>query len=283
LVEIQFQEITDAKNVYERLLEKQQALTIDYITVSYDSNLVFVSIPQREEQIINEFIVPVLSEFIITTKEDYWIKSLIHDVFYFSDIEEQNQILQIAQAMIDGGYQDIPDINQMEHREKLITGALIDLLRETGSFSFESFLKFRLRNYTEQLQKYVELAIDEYKLEQEYQNFIQNLRDFVVNRTPKIGILHILHEDQFHFFNEAFYEMKRDDLMGYIDRKLVITQPMYIDSTVIAPLVSIAPESIFIYTDKMDHGMVQTIQNIFLERVQIYARTSFDQQKVKKV
>lgn len=282
MVEIQFQEITDAKNVYERLLEKQQALSIDYITVSYDSNLVFVSIPKREEQIIYELIVPVLSDFIMTTKEDYWIKSLIQDVFYFSDIEEQNQILQIAQSMIDGNYQDIPDINQMECRERIITNALIDLLSETDSFSFESFLTFRLRRYTEQLQRYVEIAIDEYKLEQEYQNFIQNLREFIVDRTPKIKCLHILHEDQFRFFNESLYEMKRDDLMVYIDRKLVIAQPMYIDSSVLAPLVSIAPESIYIYTDKMDHGMVQTIQNIFLERVHIYDRKSFDQQKVKK-
>jgi len=283
LFEIYFEETLDAKKIYERLLEKKQALLIKYIDVSFneDKKLVYFSIVKNKDYVIDKLIIPVLTNYIIS-KEDLQIRSMIETVFYFTDIDEQNQILELTHALINGSISDVPDLYDMEPREETIISSFKELLKEPVSFSFESFIKFRLRNYSEQLRKYVELAIDEYKLEQEYQNFIQNLRDFMIDRRAKFEKIHILHDEQFVFYNNTFTQITRDEMMKYIDRKLILNHPMYIDSTVLAPLVSIAPESINIYTNQVDHGMVQTVQNIFLERVQIFPKHYFEQSRTPK-
>lgn len=54
-----------------------------------------------------------------------------------------------------------------------------------------------------------------------------------------------------------------------IDRKLLFNHPVYVDSATIAPLLSIAPATIFLYTEEPDQPLIRTIVNIFEERVSI--------------
>ncbi|WP_169891117.1 putative sporulation protein YtxC [Litchfieldia alkalitelluris] len=285
MIEISFQDAKEAKALYERLNKQKNALSINYIQITYNQdveNKVRVAIKKKKEIAIQTALIPVLVQFVLDRVEDAWILSIIENEFYFSDIEEQNQILTIAHSLINGQYEELPEAKEIKSRKETLRVALDSFIHSTISFSFESFLKFRLRDYSQILLKYTEMAIDEYKLEQEYQNFIQNLRDYTVNRTPKIERLHILHDDQFFFYNESLNELKYSEITKHIDRKLIMNHPMYIDSNVIAPLVSIAPKSIAIYTNEIDHGMVQTIQNIFLERVHIYSKGYFENVKLQQ-
>ncbi len=281
-----FQETTDAQKMYKGLVAKAKALSIDYIEVVNDvENVVSVFISEKIQYAVQVVVIPVMAEFIIHNKEDNWILDYIENLFYFTDYEEKKQILEIAKGLMDGNNPDIPGVQDVVPREQLIEEALHDFMEIPISFSFESFLKFRMRSYNEALLQIIESAIDEYKLEQEYQTFIQGLREFREKREPKLEQLHILHDEQFYFYNHEFTEIKRDELFKYIDRKLILHQPLYIDSAVLAPLVSIAPKSISIYTDQIDNGMVQTIHNIFLENVTIYTKKSFEntRQKAKKI
>ncbi|WP_449538393.1 putative sporulation protein YtxC [Ferdinandcohnia sp. Marseille-Q9671] len=277
-----FQEMTDAQKMYEGLLAKAEALSIDYIeVVKENDNNVTVVLPEKTQYIVQVVVIPVMTEVIIKNKEDQWILEYIEEIFYFTDYEEKKQILEITKGLLDGNNPDIPAVQGVAPREQLIAEALNDFLQVPISFSFESFLKFRLRAYNDALLQIIESAIDEYKLEQEYQTFIQGLREFREKREPKLDELHILHDEQFYFYNQDFTEIKRDELFKFIDRKLILHQPMYIDSAVLAPLVSIAPKSISIYTDQIDNGMVQTIHNIFLEHVTIFTKKSFENTRIK--
>jgi len=106
-------------------------------------------------------------------------------------------------------------------------------------------------------------------MEQEYQMFVQMLRDFLINREPKMDALHLLFNEEITFYNEQFVEIKRGELTRMIDRKLLVNHPVYVDSASIAPLLSLAPTSIFIYTKDPEEPLVRTIKNIFEERVTI--------------
>jgi putative sporulation protein YtxC len=283
LIEIYFQEKLDAKNVYKHLCMHQKKRDIRSIDITYDGGNLVSLIPLKNNDFsaVPDVLIPVLIKFIIKLKEDQWMLSLISNLFYFKDFEEQQQILHIAQSIIDGERSDIPNISPMTPRETFIEEALKEFLQQSVSFSFESFVKFRLRKYHDRLLQYVELAIEEYKLEQEYQNFIQNLRDFVRDREPKLTNIHLLHDQQFIFMDDQMCEMTREEIVKLIDRKLIQSHPMYIDSTVLAPLVSIAPSAIYIYTNNADEGMIQTIQNIFQERVRIFSISYLEKMKRK--
>lgn len=151
---------------------------------------------------------------------------------------------------------------------------------EKVSFSFDSFVMFRLKAYTEQLSQWVEIAIDEYKMEQEYQVFLHTLRDFLEDRKPQMSHLYLLIDENMVFYNQQFIEMKRSDLFKTIDRKLLVNHPVYVDSGTIAPLLSIAPETIYLYTDDPHQPLVRTIINLFEERVKVSPVSAFHDEKV---
>jgi putative sporulation protein YtxC len=139
---------------------------------------------------------------------------------------------------------------------------------------------FRLKAYVEQLSQWVEIAIDEYKMEQEYQVFIHTLRDFLADRKPQLAHLYLVIDENMVFYNQHFIEMKRSELFKAIDRKLLVNHPVYVDSGTIAPLLSIAPNTIYLYTDDPQQPLVRTIINIFEERVKISSISALEVEKI---
>ena len=283
MIEIYFEQCSDVEKLFA-LLHSEKHDNDQLFEITYDgAKRIQININKRTSEVIRSFLIPSITKFIVKFVEDRWILSMITNLFYYKDNEEQQQILQLAHSFIDGERCDYRNGKQpVVPREKLIEEALLEFLDDGISFLFESFLKFRLKKYSDRLLHYIELAIDEYKLEQEYQNFIQTLRDFLATRDPKFENIYLLHKDTtFIFYDENYCEISGNDLKRLIDRTLIVSQPMYIDSSVLAPLVSIAPRKIYLYTDDSDYGMVQTIQNVFQERVALHEPNVF--RKSKKV
>jgi len=271
LIHIVFQDGQDAQRLFAELSKAPQP----YGKVIYDEKAITVFFHEPDVAHMRALFIPIFTSCIIRAFEARWILSIISRTFFYEIEEEQQQILQLAYSFIEGERYDYrlgKKVNMS--REQLIAQSLHECLHE-GLFSFESLMTFRLKPYYDRLMHYVELAIDEYKLEQEYQSFVHMLREIVALRQPQMNALHVLYEHgSFQFFDEQFVYLSPQQLKQWIDRRLMVSQPMYIDTSVLAPLVSIAPEKIWIYTDATDVGMIQTIQNVFQERIEL--RTPLD-------
>ncbi|MDQ0197039.1 putative sporulation protein YtxC [Neobacillus ginsengisoli] len=212
-------------------------------------------------------------EFIMKIKQDDWLRGILKEHYYYEDPEEQQQILEIIYTILEGQREDLAAFLKETSEEPNIRAAIEQIFHDNVSFSVDSFLKFRLRSYLQRLKNYVEISIDEYKMEQEYQMFVQTLREFLANREPKMDILHLLFDEEITFYTEEFDEIKRGELIKMVDRKLLVNHPVYVDSVSIAPLLSLAPTTIFLYAKNPDEPLIRTIKNIFEERVTI---KSFD-------
>jgi putative sporulation protein YtxC len=270
LAEIIFQSKLDAQRFYNHLLK--------YLPYKQDEESILLledrHIVKCLEGCFSSRMLTVVKtafyDFITKIKRDDWFREIIKNQFYFHDIEEQQQIMEIIYSVLEGQREDLAIfIKESKEETAIIEAALEQIFQENVSFTFDSLLKFRLRSYLQTLEDYVELAIDEYKMEQEYQMFVHMLRDFLSNREPKIKTLHLLFGEEITFYNEQFEEIKRGELTRLIDRKLLVNHPVYVDSASIAPLLSLAPTFIFIYTNHPEEPLVRTIRNIFEERVTI--------------
>ncbi|AMX82655.1 sporulation protein [Geobacillus subterraneus] len=277
MIEIHFDEASEAEKLFWLLNERKRD-ACPLFHAAYDgNNTVAVYIHGEEKHVLERHIIPAMTAFVQEMVEDRLLLSIISDVFYFRDVEEQQQILALAHSFLDGERRDYrKGAAFAASRAALVRGAFASFLRDGLSFSFSSFVTFRLKPYMERLQHYVELAIDEYKLEQEYQTFVQMLRDCLASRTPKWTRLYLVHDPpRFLFYDSDRRELSTAEVKQMIDRHLVFSQPMYIDSSVLAPLVSLAPAEIELYTDHPDDGMVQTMQNVFQERLRLRRRADF--------
>jgi len=283
LIEIYFEQANDAEKLFCLLNKRQKKTAHPRFQTTYNGDsLVTIYIYGDTDEAISCDLIPAMTTLILHFIEDRLLLSIISDTFYFQDKEEQQQILQLAHSFLDGERYDYRMGKQPSvSRKTLIANALKHFLKDGLSFSFSSFVTFRLKPYMEQLQHYVELAIDEYKLEQEYQNFVQMLRDFVAAKRPKLPVIHLVHKPpSFLFLDEKLREITAGELKQLIDRNLIVSQPMYIDSSLLAPLVSIAPAIIYLYTDHEEDGMVQTIQNVFQERIRLYRQSDFAKSRI---
>lgn len=241
--------------------QKQYFLTIDLSTISI-------------ENVQEGFI-----QFIIQKKRNDWVKDILGEYFFYKEEEEQNNILEIVIDMFNGDRPELTSIIGGINETKTIRQAISALLEQYDTVSFDSLTKFRLKEYYEQIIVYVELAIDEYKMEQEYQVFIQMLRDYLQNRDAKLNAVRIYFEEYSIFYNEQFQEMTKNEISNLMDRRLLTNHPIYIDSVTIAPLLSIAPKKIYLYADSFDNGLIRTLQNIFEERIILAKKDQFWQEK----
>ena len=270
MAEIIFQSKMDARRFYNHLLT-YLPLNLDEKTILLieDRHIVQVLDESMSNVIVNK-VKTAFNDFITTIKRDDWFRDIIKNHYFFQDEDEVQQIMEIIYSILEGQREDLTVFLKENYKEiSFIEEAVDQIFQGVVSFSFESMFKFRLRPYFQMLEEYVELAIDEYKMEQEYQIFIQMLRDFLAKREPKMATLHVLFDGEITFYNAEFIEIKRAELTKMIDRKLLVNHPVYVDSVSIAPLLSIAPTSIFLYTNNPEEPLVRTIKNIFEERVTI--------------
>jgi putative sporulation protein YtxC len=274
LAEIIFQSKLDAEKFYCHLLK--------YLPNNYDKETILL----LEDRHIVKFLGSILSveistivknafyEFITNIKRDDWFREILKNQYFYEDLDVQQEIIEIIYSVLEGQREDLSVFLKASTEGPNIRDAIEHIFQDDISFSFDSFLKFRLRPYLKFLEDYVEIAIDEYKMEQDYQMFVQMLREFLINREPKMDVLHLLFDEEITFYNDQFVEMKRAELTRLIDRKLLVNHPVYVDSASIAPLLSLAPTAIFLYTNDPDEPLVRTIKNIFEERVTIKSFTA---------
>ncbi|MGF6948163.1 putative sporulation protein YtxC [Neobacillus sp. B4I6] len=280
MAEIIFQSKLDAQKFYYHLLE--------YLPNNYDKETILLIEDQHIVKFLGSFLSIEIStmvknafyEFITNIKRDDWFREILKNRYFYEDLEVQQQIMEIIYSILEGQREDLIVFLKDSNEEPNIKAAIEYIFQDDISFSFDSFHKFRLRPYLQLLEGYVEIAIDEYKMEQEYQMFVQMLRDFLLNREPKMDVLHLLFDEEITFYNDQFEEMKRAELIRLIDRKLLVNHPVYVDSASIAPLLSLAPTTIFLYTKDPEEPLVRTIKNIFEERVTVKSFASL--REVKK-
>ena len=276
LFDISFQDQLDANILYNKLIQTDSK---SVHALSLNKETMTISI--FDENWCQQTFIPVLKWFIQSKKETNWIVSVLENTFYFKDIEEQEQILCIYQSIRKGEINDIPNLPESEQREEELQAVLESLIYSKISFSIDSLITFRLKHYFDQLMPYIEAAIDEYKLEQEYQAFIQQLREVLFCTDSTMDEVHLVYNYQFKFFDRNGILISKNQLIKFINRTHFNNYGYYIDSVVLAPLVSIAPKKLYLYTDHSDHYLVQTIRNIFQERATLLPYQQFQMKKWK--
>jgi putative sporulation protein YtxC len=281
LIAISFENKLDGIMLYEKLtellgMEASNSMKGVNINYSLDKGMtIYINIYYAYYEVIKPSILNTLTEYIIESNEEKWLLEIIEKVFYYHEKDEQEQILAIAQSIIEGEKGDVPKVEYLLQREKIIKDALSSLLIPKNSFTYESFLKFRLKTYSELLVKYVEVAIDEYKLEQEYQEIIDQLRKKVNGRVPLFEKVHLVDDGKLALYNEHFYKLSEDELIRLLDKLKFMKQDVPLDSLIIKSLVSFAPKEIIIYSNLPELGEIHTIQNVFQERVKIMKVSDF--------
>lgn len=276
MIVVQFSNRDDCDDIYKRLqthIENGKYDEVFQTSVKRVKRTLYITFNRDDitfQYVIQPMISQVFANYIIDTYELDWVEGILRDLFCYEDDKEIEAITTLFCLITEGKREDLPNAKRLPSRIQVIEDAVHKLLEDSFkkelSFSFDSFLQFRLKDYRECLVTYVEMAIDEYKLEQDYQNFIDNLRSFLVRKQPLIDLIHVVYTDRPKFYDESF-RMIREDQIQIAMKKTSFSQHSLIEPTVLKPLLTFAPKKIVLYTDHDLTGLFYTLKNIFQERL----------------
>jgi putative sporulation protein YtxC len=272
LFEMIFKQNGDARNL-QKFLEKESCGIMVHETLFQNQMHYIVSIKKREDK---GNILAGLFGFIMNIKRLEWAAYILSEYYHYNDPHEQEQILTIINEMLSGEREELTGLLIEWDEKEFLRDNLVSLLESEEPVHFDSFVKFRLKALYERIILYVEKAIDEYKLEQDYQMFVQMLRDYLASKSDQQETIHLYFSNcDLLFFNAELKEMKRNELLSVVDKRLLTNHPVYVDSYTIAPLLSLAPKMINVYCAEPELKLIRTIQNIFEERVRILPLSAF--------
>lgn len=222
-----------------------------------------------------EAISAALTDHIVQDEALSLLKGIVTREYQFYEAEELNSILQYCLQYLHEGA-ELPESKRSELRRKgKIKSAIRHCLNQHKFIDLNGFIRFRLREYAEELRDVVEYAIDEFMLERQYKEFISLIKYFVYLQEAKIPAVHLIHKggQEFSILNEALHPI---DLSCYESSLTVefIDKEINFEDMIVSTLITVSPGTIYIHTREPEEPVIKTIIQIFEDRTRLCSHCS---------
>lgn len=244
--------------LYEKLLI--QSITLDKRTSVklINDTQIYIQCRKNRQMYVQKIIIPLFIDLLICLKEKKIINQMLEQYFFYTDADERFQICQLATFIMKEGHQNLNSncTNERSVILKLLQNFFKDI---PPTFSLDAFLQFRAKSYINFMHSVTECAIDEYKLEMEYQKYINDVRSDVDKRNVDELVIHVYLGKEYYIF----------------DDNLNILHTFKEKENILKNMIDLIPKQIFLYTNYIDDSFTNKILNIFQERVQIFKTEDF--------
>lgn len=208
-----------------------------------------------------------IARYIVEVREKEIAMELAGKEYPFSSDEEKQAVEECVSGLLAGSDRDVRSAR--ERRMKGIQAKLAQYLQTNSYLDLDGFIRFRLQEYRNQLREEIDTAMEEYLLDQQYEQFIRLLQSFVKFQEPLTPLVHLMHkgEQDFSVLNEQFTKINATVPGGVVAQ--MADQEMELEDRVVSTLISLSPCRILIHTRQPESLIISTIRRIFGERVQL--------------
>ncbi|NHM26098.1 putative sporulation protein YtxC [Desulfofundulus sp. TPOSR] len=220
------------------------------------------------QAIFRHHIARSLSDLILGQWQQLLLKDMIRENYYYFNEEERQNIFKYALGHLGYGKGGQKAVYQRLFKNKVMD-RILDFLRQNNQIIVEGFIRFRLKDYVEELEQAVERAVDDFLMEREYQEFIQLLKYFVEIQESRVELVHVLRlpGGAFRLLDDQKQVLRVDYLenlfMDLTDREINY------EDMLISTLITLAPKHIVIHNKDsgQKNTVMETINLVFWGRV----------------
>lgn len=229
------------------------------------------SYSEEETRVIfKHYIANVVSDVILNNWEKALLLDIIKQNYYYFTPEEQQMIYQIALTHLNHEG-EVNDESFVEYlgRKSIILQKLLEYLGSNDRLIIEGFIRFRLKDYLQELYSVADKAVDDFMLEKEYKEFIKLLKYFVEIQEPRLEVVNVLvqHSGCFKLLDGNNKNISSD----YLDGFLIDSGDPEInyEDLLISALITIAPSTIILHypENRQNSRATDTIKSVFGDRV----------------
>lgn len=274
LLEIYFENDKEVRHFCEKLFRQNKQLSIKWSVHEKWGNRI-----QLEFETLNELKLQAIADSLVNVYLTFCFSNvlieIIKDNYYFSDRHEIHHIHELAEWIVTGEDADSCMIRKNKQPLQLLRAIFLMHIRNAKTIHYNSIINFGMKIFKEELIYYVGLAIDEFKREEEHQSFIHTLREFIKKKESTISRLYILDGKYFNYFNEKGRQLSKIELTNFIKREPLQLFGLSQKEWNLAPLIALAPDKIDMYVHDPSHPRIQSVINVFQERVTIKTYNEF--------
>ncbi|UOQ47182.1 hypothetical protein MUN88_13985 [Gracilibacillus caseinilyticus] len=231
-----------------------------------------IQLSLQQEMVLDDakrHLAPLLSRIFIQCRETAMIQHILRKKYYFSSQEEIERITAIARSLLEKDESVYEDrIHQHELRDTLTT--IFTMQIDSSFVQVDSIIHFRLHHYIDLLTDMVGMAIDEFKREEEYQDFIHSIREFIKRKTPEVDVVHVLQGEHFLIHKENGEQYTIEEFTELKTRFPLFIFGLEQEEWDVSPLIMLAPNHVYFYGDDQFESRTHTIMTIFQERYTFY-------------
>ena len=204
----------------------------------------------------------ILSSLVVENYEDIITKKILqHEYFYF-DVIERNEIFE---KIKDNSYFDSEGFINKKH---ILFNRFYDFLTNEQKLYLKGFITFRLKDYSNELEKQVDIAVNQYLIEKEYLEFVSLLKMYVNSEISNIDTVHLIYN--------ADEPILLDKNKNIIKTDINSTGAKYLSDItfsscdmILNTLLNLIPKKIYIHLINEEDDFINTLKLIFDNRIQI--------------
>ncbi|MEF3303596.1 putative sporulation protein YtxC [Paenibacillus sp. GYB003] len=209
-----------------------------------------------------------MAAFILDEMEQKLLRDIITGHYRYEDEVDVSSIEQYCRQVLDQPEAaDLPRSRQ--RRQHKIADSLFHYLEQHSEMNLIGFIRFRLTDYMNELREVAEYAIDEFIMDQQYQEFISLLKYFVYIQETKIPVAHLMHRggNEFTLYNEQMNPIDTEQFDGFTLE--LLDKEINFEDMIVSTLISVSPQKIVIHTRDPEEQVIKTIMQIFENRAMI--------------
>ncbi|MFZ3171689.1 MAG: putative sporulation protein YtxC [Carboxydocellales bacterium] len=223
-------------------------------------------------KIFRHHLANVISDVIISEWEEDLLDEIIRENYYYFNEDERKIIFEHAFQSLNHSLDTPGDgLVYSINRKSKILQKLLDYLAANNQLVVDGFIKFRLKEYLNELEESVERAVDDFIMDREYKEFIRLLKYFVDIQEPRIELVHVTLAPSGAFrLRDKDRQVIESDYLDGILLDQADTEINYEDLLVSA-LITLAPKEVVLHikNEGQYDNTVTTLKNVFTNRVMV--------------
>lgn len=222
---------------------------------------------ERIKNLLKLYAAQILADLVVSREEQNVLRRMIRFGYDYFSPEEQEQVLTKAMDILRQENPAVTDYH-MPFRRSRVFSKILDYLDFHNELVLDGFIRFRLKDYGQILNKALEKAVDDYMSDIEYQEFVRVLRYFVSMQEPRTGEVHVVIDRSGTI---SIYDSEGEALSESDGERFVANASDDVNGQdlLMSALITIVPCAIMFHFASRVRNMVlvKTIQDVFCDRV----------------
>lgn len=255
---------TNNKKISKYLLEELKYFEVQEIYVScydfkYYTNVIIHYVGGNIDLFLNKISV-LLSYIIIDFYEPLLIKNLINTNYFYFSTDEKTEIYNLCLTNIDFS----SSVSMLNN----ISNTFYDYFSNNKYVILDGFVNFRLKEYIKSLDSVVDMCVNKFIIDREYNEFISVLKSYIATTPCCSKVVHLIYHHQesillddkkdiIEFNNNLAYQKYLSDI-SFSSNDLALNL-----------LLTLLPQKLYIHVLDEEDDFINTLKLIFDSRVYI--------------